>query len=204
MPSSTLRFVRWSLLAELGLALACSSVWAQNTPAVTSSGRDFIVAVVDAQPITNHEVNVRALLLSQQLRQQQKSVPERTELLRTSLERLITEKALLQHAKEVGITVDNDAVALAEQRMAAQNQTTVDAMHKKARAEGASVDTLQQGIKDQLTLQRLSERNVPGRIKINDAEIDQAIRDRQSIPILNSATFWWQFLSQPMTHKLVP
>jgi peptidyl-prolyl cis-trans isomerase SurA len=180
MFSPTLRFVRWSLLAELGFALACSSSWAQTTQPSPSSGRDFIVAVVDAQPITNHEVNMRANVLSQQLRQQQKPVPQQMDLLRTSLERLITEKALLQHAKEVGITIDNDAVAVAEQRSAAQNQTTVDAMHKKARAEGSSPEALQQGIKDQLTLQRLSERNVPGRIKISDAEIDQAIRDRQS------------------------
>ena len=183
MFSPTLRFVRWSLLAELGFALACSSAWAQTTQARPSSGRDFIVAVVDAQPITNHEVNMRANVLSQQLRQQQKPVPQQVDLLRTSLERLITEKALLQHAKEVGITVDNDAVAVAEQRTAAQNQTTVDAMHKKARAEGSSPEALQQGIKEQLTLQRLSERNVPGRIKISDAEIDQAIRDRQSASI---------------------
>jgi peptidyl-prolyl cis-trans isomerase SurA len=180
MFSPTLRFVRWSLLAELGFALACSSSWAQTTQPSPSSGRDFIVAVVDAQPITNHEVNMRANVLSQQLRQQQKPVPQQMDLLRTSLERLITEKALLQHAKEVGIAIDNDAVAVAEQRSAAQNQTTVDAMHKKARAEGSSPEALQQGIKDQLTLQRLSERNVPGRIKISDAEIDQAIRDRQS------------------------
>ncbi len=183
MLSSTLRFIRWSLLAGLSLASACSGAWAQTAKANTSSGRDFIVAVVDTQPITNHEVNVRALLLTQQLRQQQKPVPQPMDLLHTSLERLITEKALLQHAKEVGITVDNDAVTLAEQRMAAQNQTTIDAMHKKARAEGTSPDALRQGLKDQLTLQRLSERNVPSRIKISDAEIDQAIRDRQSTTI---------------------
>ncbi len=177
------RFAHRSSLAWLLLILVATGSLAQSGKAINFAGRDFIVAVVDSQPITNHEVNVRASLLTQQLGQQQKSIPAQNELLRTSLEKLITEKALLQHAKEVGVVIDEEAVLQAEQRTAAQNQITVEALHKKAISEGNSIANLRQGLKDQLTLQRLSERNVPSRIKINDAEIDQTIRERQNASI---------------------
>ena len=176
----TSRVARQASIVCLAMALAYSTAWAQGNKTNQISGRDFIVAVVDALPITNHDVTMRATLLAQQLRQQQKGVPEHGELLRTSLERLITEKALLQHAKDVGITIEEDAVNQAEQRMAAQNQMSVDALRQKNRTDGISSESFRQGLKDQLTLQRLSERNVPSRIKVSDVEIDQAVRERQS------------------------
>jgi peptidyl-prolyl cis-trans isomerase SurA len=147
------------------------------------SGRDYIVAVVDAVPITNHEVALRAPQLRDQLKQQGRAVPEGEALLKAALERLIVEKALLQHAKETGISVEEDAVNQAEQRLAAQSQLSLAALHKKVQAEGMSVERLRQNLRDQLTLQRLSERNVPGRIKVSDVEIDQAVRQRQNASI---------------------
>jgi peptidyl-prolyl cis-trans isomerase SurA len=180
MFSLLLRNNRLSSLALWAIALTCANVSAQTNRVTPTSNRDYIVAIVDAQPITNHDVNTRANLQAQQLKQQQKNLPPQSDLLRTSLERLITEKALLQHAKEVGVTIDDEAISQAEQRLATQSQITVDALHKKTVAEGSTVTTLRQGLRDQLTLQRLSERNVPSRIKISDVEIDQAIRERQN------------------------
>jgi len=183
MPSLMSRPAFRSSLTCMAIALACTSLWAQAPANRSIAGRDFIVAVVDAQPITNHEVNVRASLLAQQLRQQKKEAPAHADLLRTSLERLITEKALLQHAKEAGVNVEDEAVNQAEQRLAAQSQLSVDALQAKVRAEGSSAAALRQGLKDQLTLQRLTERNVPGRIKISDIEINQALVDRQKASV---------------------
>ena len=163
----------WALLTWSLLASA-------QTPI---NGRDFIVAVVDAVPITNHDVRLRAPQLRDQLKQQGRAVPEGEALLKATLERLIVEKALLQYAKDMGITIEDDAVTQAEQRMAAQSQISLEALHKKVRAEGSSVERLHQNLRDQLTLQRLTERNVPGRIKVSDVEIDQAVRERQNASV---------------------
>ncbi len=179
----TSRFVLLSSLALGGMLAVNTNAIAQNTGASSATGNDFIVAVVDSQPITNHEVNVRAKLMLQQLNAQQKSVASAKEILKTSLEKLITEKALLQHANEVGISVEDDAVSAAEQRLAAQNQTSVEALHKKVVAEGKSIASFRLGLKEQITLQRLSERNVPGRIKVSEIELDQAVRQRQNASI---------------------
>lgn len=183
MLTFTSRFVLLSSLVLSGMLVVNTNALAQNTGASSATGNDFIVAVVDSQPITNHEVNVRAKLMLQQLNEQQKSVASAKEILKTSLEKLITEKALLQHAKEVGISVEDDAVLAAEQRLAAQNQTSVEALHKKVVAEGKSIASFRLGLKEQITLQRLSERNVPGRIKVSEIELDQAVRLRQNASI---------------------
>jgi peptidyl-prolyl cis-trans isomerase SurA len=175
-------FYSRTLLAWVLMASALSA-FAQPSPNTASGGRDFIVAVVDSVPITNHDVSLRAPQLREQLKQQGRSVPEGDALLKAALERLIVEKALLQHAKEVGINVDDEAVNQAEQRLATQGQLSLAALHKKVQAEGTSVERLRQNLREQLTLQRLSERNVPGRIKVSEVEIDQAVRQRQNASI---------------------
>lgn len=163
-------YFAWALMA-----------WTVSVAAQTPvNGRDFIVAVVDSVPITNHDVTSRAPQLRDQLKQQGRPVPQGEALLKAALERLIVEKALLQHAKETGITVEDEAVTQAEQRLAAQSQISVEALRKKVKAEGSSPERLRQNLLEQLTLQRLTERNVPSRIRINDVEIDQAVRERQN------------------------
>jgi peptidyl-prolyl cis-trans isomerase SurA len=161
--------------------LTLTSVGAQaQSPRATAPGGNFIVALVDSAPITNLDVQRRAAQLRQQLNAQGRSsnTPTNANLMRDALERLIDEKAQLQFAKETGVDVDAATLDQAEQRLAAQSQITVDELHKKAKAEGTSVTQLRQDLRDQLTLQRLAERNVPSRIKISDVEIAQAMQER--------------------------
>ena len=166
-------------------------VWALMTWTLSASaqapannrlvGRDFIVAVVDSVPITNHDVTLRVPQLRDQLKQQGRPLPEADALLKVALERLIIEKALLEFAKDTGVTIEDDAVDQAEQRIAAQNQMSLTEWQKKMASEGISAARFRQNVRDQLTLQRLTERNVPSRIKISDVEIDQAVRERQAV-----------------------
>jgi len=138
---------------------------AAQTPSLNATNsRDFIVAVVDALPITNHEVRLRAAQIRTQLTQQGRVVPNADALMRESLERLINEKALLQFAKESGM--DNDGT---------------DAINVSATpATAAAIE--KQAQREQSILQRLTDRNVPARIKISDVEIEQGLRDRQATP----------------------
>lgn len=166
--------------------LLCSALaWALSATAQPNQIRtsDFIVAVVDAAPITNHDVAMRAPLLREELKKLNRPQLEGVALLKASLERLIVEKALLQHAKENGIVVEDEAVTQAEQRLAAQSQITLNALHQKLKNEGSSAEQLRQNLRDQLTLQRLTERNVPSRIKVSEVEIDEAVRARQNASI---------------------
>jgi peptidyl-prolyl cis-trans isomerase SurA len=172
---------RWLLISLCslcfhGLTLAQTSVQRPET----ISGRDFIVAVVDAVPITNHEVNQRLIQLRQQARQQSGSSTQLAPSLQAALEKLITEKALLQHARDQGIDIDANALNQAQERVAAQSQLSVEALRSKLATEGTTWESFQQNLKAQLILQRLAERNVPPRIRITDAEIEAILRERMN------------------------
>ena len=164
-----------------GTGLANPVVNAISTP------RDFIVAVVNSVPITNHDVSTRLELQRAQAAQQGRAILKSDVTLREALEKLITEKALLQNAKDSGIVIDDEALDLAEQRQAAQNQTTVEAMRAKTLAAGSSVEKARKDLHDQLLLQRLVERNVPGRIRITDVEIDNTIKSRDKASVSTAA-----------------
>jgi peptidyl-prolyl cis-trans isomerase SurA len=172
---------RWLLIALSALCLHGLTQAQTTAPkANATAGRDFIVAVVDAVPITNHDVNQRVLLLKQLARQQDRVQSQLTPSLQVALEKLITEKALLQLAKDQGITVDAAAISQEHERVAAQSQLNVAALRAKLSSAGVSWESFQQSIKDQLIVQRLAERTVPARVRVSDAEIDAVMRERMN------------------------
>ncbi len=182
-------FFKPTFFSHRWLLVAISTLWClgpahAQTPSQRPqaiAGRDFIVAVVDTVPITNHEVNQRVIQLTQQARQQSGASTQLAPSLQAALEKLITEKALLQLARDQGVDIDANALNQAQERVAAQSQLSVEQLRSKLASEGVPWQSYQQNLKTQLILQRLSERNVPSRIRISDAEIDAVMRERLNV-----------------------
>ena len=140
---------------------------------------DFIVAVVNSEPVTNHEVQVRLERLTQQLQSQGAPLPPHDLLVREVLERTILEKAQLQAAREIGIKVDDLAVSQAEQNVARQNNVSLDDLRRRVAADGISPERFREELHSQLVLQRLREREVEARVRVTDLDIDQYLRDQK-------------------------
>ncbi len=141
---------------------------------------DYIVAVVNSEPITNSEVRLRTDRVMQQLAQQNTALPPQNVLARQVLERLINEKAQLQQARESGIKIDDAAVDQAEQNVARQNQIEPAELRRWLAADGIPLARFREDLRNQLTLLRLREREVESRVRVSDLEIDQFIRDQQT------------------------
>jgi peptidyl-prolyl cis-trans isomerase SurA len=139
---------------------------------------DFIVAVVNSEPITNNEVRNETARLAQQLAQARRPRPADAELSRMVLERLINDKTQLQLAREYGVRIEDAAVEQAEQNIAQQNQMDVAQLHKRLAAQGMGVSQYREQLRDQLTLNRLREREVDARVRVSDLEVDQYLRDQ--------------------------
>jgi len=139
---------------------------------------EFIVALVNSEPITNTEVLTRVQRLIQENPDAER-VP-RPELARLVLERLISERAQLQLAKETGIKVDEIAVDQAEQTVARQNQLTLPELRQRVAAEGISQQAFRNDLRDQLMLTRLRGREVDSKVKVSDAEADQFLQDQRN------------------------
>lgn len=145
----------------------------------TPRAADYIVAVVNSEPITNNEVRARMVRFEQQLAQQGSPMPPRGELSRQVLERLIGEKAQLQLARDSGVKVDDPTVDQAEQNVARQNQIDVPELRKRLAADGIAVAAFREDLRNQLLLTRLRERELDAKVKVTDLDIDQYIRDQQ-------------------------
>src|SRR5437879_5770357 len=97
-----------SILALIagGVALAQSSRPEQAAPARVDL-IDRIVAVVNKEVITQYELAERMSRVQRELQRRGTSLPDRGEIERQVLERLIIEKVQLQYARETGVSVDD-------------------------------------------------------------------------------------------------
>lgn len=150
------------------------------TPSNAVQQADYIVAVVNSEPITNNEVRQRLGLFEQQLSQQGQTLPPRAALTREVLERLINDKAQMQLAKENGIKVDDAAVDLAEQNLARRNQVDVLEFRRRLRVEGMTVERFREDLRQQIALARLREREVEGRLRISDQDVEQYLAEERN------------------------
>lgn len=148
-------------------------------PEVVQRPADFIVAVVNSEPITNNEVHARTMRLRAQMAQRT-DLPEMGEFKRQVLERLIDERAQLQQAVDTGVKVDESSVDQAEQTVAQQNQISVPELRRRLVRDGMNVAQFRRELRDQLLLTRLREREVDARVRVSDLEVDQYINERQN------------------------
>ena len=134
---------------------------------------DFIVAVVDNEPITNLEVNRLVALADPSAAKMNRSA-----LLLEALETLIDETAQLNVARQAGIQVPPDELEQAVSGTAQRNQISVDEMRQRLKQQGVSWEQYRSQIRRQIMLQRVREREVSGRIKIQDFEVDAFLREQ--------------------------
>lgn len=141
---------------------------------------DYIVAIVNSEPITNNEVRMRMARFAQQLAQQGQALPPQGEFARQVLERLIVEKAQIQLARENGIKVEDASIDLAEQNVARQNGIDVAELRRRLSAEGVALAQFREDLRDQLLLTRLRERELESKVRVTDLEVDQFLAQMQS------------------------
>ena len=175
----------------LWLALGCTAA-AQAQSATPIRSADYIVAVVNSEPVTNAEVQAMHQRLVRELGGRGAQLPPATQLTQQALDMLINEKAQLQQAEEQGIKVDNDQVDQAEANVAASNQLTREALHRRLAQDGVSLEAYRKQLKNQLILSRLREREVESRTRVSEQDIDRYLQEQgqsgqSSPPELNIA-----------------
>ncbi|MEO6972702.1 MAG: peptidylprolyl isomerase [Rhodoferax sp.] len=165
--------------SQLGVGGAVRGAPAAAPAASASRQADYIVAVVNSEPITNNEVQQRLKQLGPQLARQGGPVPPHDVLARQVLERLISEKAQLQQARELGLKVDQTSIDQAEQNMARQNQVDVATLRSKLATQGIDLKQLHDELRNQLLLSKLREREVDPEVKVSDLDVDQFLHEQQ-------------------------
>jgi len=140
------------------------------------STADFIVAVVNQEPITHTDVEKRVNRI-QDTAQSGARLPAPDELRRQVLDALIDEKVQVSYAKSIGMDVTDAEVEAAVENIAAQNQLSLSELKQRMATDGLDFARYKTSLREQLLLQRLREREVNTRIQITDNDITEFMKD---------------------------
>ena len=156
-------------------AQAASAPAAASTPAEA----DYIVAIVNTEPVTNNEVRARVARALRDIGARGMVPPPAATLRQQVLERLISERAELQYAREIGLKVDDTALTQAQLSIARQNGLpSIDELYRRIQQEGITVKDFVDDVRNQVLLAQLREREIAPRVRVTDAEVDDFIREQ--------------------------
>jgi len=161
------------LIVSIALALCAAGVCAQPAKPSAVVSVDRVVAIVNDEALTQYELDDARRIVQQQLRQQKVQPPAADVLDKQVLERLITQRALLQEAKEGGVKIDDSQVERAIQRIAQENKLSAEEFRKLLAQENIPYAKYRDDIRNEMIVQRLREREVDSKVQVSDAEVDQ-------------------------------
>ncbi len=163
------------LCALLLLALAALPAAARDALLV-----DRVVAVVNKDVITLTELAEHTARAEAELRRQRIAAPERAVLERQVLERLVLDKAQLQLAASTGMRVDELQLDRAVQRVAQNNNMTLAELRRALERDGVEFERFRAGLREQILLTRLREREVDDRVQVSEAEVDLYLEEHKA------------------------
>lgn len=139
---------------------------------------DKIMAIVNDDVITETELDREMQVVNQRLQEQAIPVPEYAALRSQVLNRLITKRLQLQVAQKTGIRVDDDTLNQAIDRIATQNHMTLQELRAAVEREGFGFAGFRNDIRDEITLNRVKQRQVESNIIVTDQEINDFMANR--------------------------
>ncbi|MFZ6843785.1 peptidylprolyl isomerase [Undibacterium sp. RuTC16W] len=131
-----------------------------------------IVVVVNEDVITSQELNERLRSVEKRLAAQGTALPNRADLQKQLLERMIVDRAQLQLAKENGMRVDDIMLDRAMVRLAEQNKMSIQEFRNQVEREGTSYARFREEVRDDIMMQRIREREVDSKIQVSESEVD--------------------------------
>lgn len=159
-----------------GIAAACCSLTAQPAWAQARASKvveaDRIIAVVNNEVVTLHELRSRIASVVHQLRRQGTQLPPPDVLEKHILERMIVDRVQIQFAKETGMQVDDAQLDQALARIAEGSRMSLAQFRASLEQDGIPWIKFREDIRSEMIIGRLREREVDSRIVVSDGEID--------------------------------
>lgn len=166
-----------TLAGALSLALACGAAVAQSGASTLKPG-DHIAAVVNQDVVAASEVNQRYERLRAEARQRGEAADPEV-LRKQALEALIEDRVIVTYARENGSRVDEPELDRVVGNVATQNRLSMEQLRERLQAEGMDYKRFRENLRDQMMTERVREREVQGRIRITDGEIDQFLDEQR-------------------------
>ena len=154
---------------------------AQAQTARSGVQSDYIVAVVNKEPVTNREVQVRANELARSLSADKQPVPARQALLQRALDDVIFQKAAIQSARATSITISDEELDVRERALARQANLDVEKFRARFIQERRIAPSqYRAALRDAFLLERVRDARVNQEMaKVSDLEALRALREQR-------------------------
>jgi peptidyl-prolyl cis-trans isomerase SurA len=141
---------------------------------------DRVVAVVNDGVVLESELDSQVREFSQRLSAQNVTLPAASVLREQVLERLVLEEIQAQRAQKAGITVSDEQLNAALERMAQAQNIPFAQLPEKLAAAGYIYADFRSGIRKQMQREILQQRDVLQRINVAPRELDQYMEKQKN------------------------
>ncbi len=145
---------------------------APATAAAPLTPVDDIVAVVNNDVITRHELDERYDRAVHQLEARKIALPPRAILEKQLLDRMVSDRIQLQFAAQTGIRVDAPTLDRAIDRIAEQNKMNLGQFRDALARDGVDFNKFRDDIRNEIILTKLHQREVDSKVTVSEAEVD--------------------------------
>lgn len=183
--SLTISIVFTSFLMSLNAAAQEEPVLMSLPTTRSVQSIDHIVAIVNEEVITRNELDEVIRTTVKQLQKQGVQLPPSDIIEKQLLERTIMNRAQLQRAKEVGITVSDTELDQTIRKIAKENNLSMDEFYYALQQDGMTLTEFREEIQNELLISRLKEREVNNRVTVTEGEIDNFLRTQETSAIGN-------------------
>lgn len=141
---------------------------------------DRILAVVNDDVITEQELKKELGLIKKQILARQQRLPPQNILEQQVLERIILRRLQLQLAERNHIKVDDEAVNKTILQFANDNNLSLSQYRSALEQEGFAFSDYREGIRDEMTISRLRQRQVVNRVNVSPQEVEDFLSTQSS------------------------
>lgn len=180
--------------ALLALVALCALIAGSATAQVQKLDR--VVAVVDDDVVMASELQQRLNTIMAQIEAQNVQAPPIEILRRQVLEQLIIERLQLQMASRAGVTISEAELDQAIARVQQNAGTSPEQFRERLAADGMSMKSFRQQIRQELLIRRVEQGSVNRRIQVTDQDIDNFLRSKEGE--------FWKSPQYELGHILIP
>jgi peptidyl-prolyl cis-trans isomerase SurA len=175
-----------ALVAVAGLALA--SVAHSQTRELTTTGEllDRVAATVSSNGLSGvvlqSELDEQVGAISDRFKEAKQELPPANVLRQQVLERLVVQEIQMQRANRANIKVPDETLNSALQEIAQRNGIPLSRLPDVLAQQGIEYASYRDGMRKELTLTLLRQREVIQRISITPREVDQYLEKQKNAP----------------------
>ena len=183
--------------ATLALLLAGAAAQGAETPAPAFPGLgpakapeppktgqvlDRAVAIVNDGIVTESDLQEQMAMIEARLKEQNTALPPPDVMRKQVLDRLIIQEVQLQRAERIGLKITDDQVNEQLADIAKRNGIPLAQMPAALAQQGIDYGSFRDNMRKEMTLQRLRQKDVLGKINITPRELEQFLERQKKMP----------------------